>query len=639
MKNNPDFRLPTSIFASPSIGKNEIIKASRSVINNTTDEIKSIMEVSAALSFSREGNPLLRNFFQLIPVILLRNNMSIQKYEKHCRSCIITESEVSDIAGQIHYIWMEEMVKRHPDIETIEENYPDFLPFDQLPKNLIRTYFEFVYIIPIILKKSGYEIIRKSEAKFINREMAEKLARVIHSRYRRLMASPDDKSQNIYNEMYLVGNESIQFTSAFDELSEDVKSSNIDNAFHIPAKLLSIGYKIQASGDPELEMSLPELSDHEIETMARIEHDRWCWERRLSGWKHAEKRDNARKLHNCLVLFDELPEEEKEKDRILVRMIPSLLKDLDLKAAPVSPETAENIPYVKKDWGCISELKTSIGLLKTSLPDPVQEKARESFFQIDSMVENIKNAFTFGKKVQNSFLPSLLDFKEFLPDSFVLYKPKDIVSGDFYFISKINNKIIIAAADCTGHSISAAILTSVCFSNLALATGVKKISDPSKILKFVLPRIEAFFGNNKIVENFRFGMDITVCSLDQDNNVLSFSGFGNPIYYFTQGELNAIKGISSLKSFSQAKKSIATTSIIMNRGDSFYLFSDGVEDQLGENNEKFKPKRFREVLTNICRLPASEQCDILNRKIESWRRASDPDRLQTDDILVIGVNI
>ena len=638
MKKHFEFILPDNVFVSPRVSEKEIVEASKKVNYFLMEEIDNLREKSKSLSFAGEGTKNLK-FVNLISSILISNNLSIQKFDKYCRSCIITEEEVFGIAEHIHETWKEQLLKKYTEKDIIEVKYSDFKPFERLSVSKQKLYFEFVYIIPIAFKKSGYEIIRKSEARFINFSIAEKLARVIHSRYLKSMNSFSEGSLNIYKEMYSAFENSSRFIADFNNLDEDIKLSNIDNAYHISTKLLSIGYIIQDRYDADIEAPLLALNEFEIETMARIEHDRWCWERRLSGWTYSDIRDNNRKLHNCLVPYDELDEAEKEKDRIMVRLIPYLLKDIGFVLTPVSPQLSDNIAYIKKDWGCISELTSSVIRLKSKMTADMAEKTKDDIAKIEFSIDSIKGAFKSGKKVQNCFLPSILEFKEFLPDSFVLYKPKDIVSGDFFYISKQNNMVVLSAADCTGHGISASILTSISYSFLDTAIRKEKITDPAKILKFVLPRIEEFLKHDIHGDSNKFGMDFTVCSLDLEKNTFLYSGFGNPVYYFSKGELKIGKGILSLYKFEQAKKMIKTNTVQLTKGDTFYLFSDGFADQEKENGKKFQQKRFQALLSSIQPLTLNDQCEKLNQTIEEWRRSVDNHQPQTDDILIIGVKI
>jgi serine phosphatase RsbU (regulator of sigma subunit) len=273
------------------------------------------------------------------------------------------------------------------------------------------------------------------------------------------------------------------------------------------------------------------------------------------------------------------------------------------------------------------------------MPDKLIQQLELDLKKVESSIEDLKDAFNSGKEVQNSFLPSVLEFKEYLTDSFVLNKPKDIVSGDFYFISKIDNIIVLSVADCTGHSISAAMLTSVCYYCLDLAVRKRKITDPSKILNFTISRVKEFLRYDRRSNSDKFGMDFTVCTLDTDNNILRFSGFGRPLYYFTDGGLKEIRGIGSNLSYNNAKKVIRTIEIPLSKGDSFYLFSDGYVAQFGQNGKTFKSSRFCDLLREIQDLPSFDQCEKLNQTIEYWRKSTDINQSQTDDILVIGVKI
>jgi serine phosphatase RsbU (regulator of sigma subunit) len=630
--------IPASLFSNHKITEDEIERISLSVSEFCRKELSGIRKKVEKLSLVNDNSQTFQNFTQLVPLLLRHSNINIQQFHKHCRSCIITEAEVFEMAEIIHNKWLEEVIGLSNDPELLSDKYYDFAPFKQLPIEVRMMYCELVFVIPIIFKKAGFEIIRKSESEFFNIEIAEKLARIIYSRYRKSIMELKEASKST-EETSILDERLKQNPPNFDHLSEEMKLSNIDNAYHIPTKLLSIGYKIHYKFEKDVEVPLLVLSEHEIETMARIEHDRWCWERRLSGWSYAKTRDNSKKFHNCLVPYDSLPEEEKGKDRNLVALIPSLLKDINLGAVPLSPEVAEKISYVKKDWGCISELKTSLSRLKSSLPPGLMDQLMPDIKKVETSIEDLKDAFNNGKELQHCFLPSVLEFKEYLSDSFVLNKPKDIVSGDFYFISKIGNEVIISSADCTGHSISAAILTSVCYHCLDIAVRQNRITDPSTILDFAVSGIKEFLKYDKHSNSDKFGMDFTVCSLNTEKNLLRFSGFGRPIYYFKAGEFKEIRGIGSSLSYVQTKKLIRTYDIRLSKGDTFYLFSDGYVAQFGEGGKTFKTSRFIELLNKIQGLALFDQGEKLNHVIEYWRRSSEINQSQTDDILVIGVKI
>ncbi len=164
--------------------------------------------------------------------------------------------------------------------------------------------------------------------------MIRKLARAIHSRYLHEIKNQILKADNYI--FYNPGNLENQYVSDFDDLPDDIKYSNIDNAVHIPTKLLSIGYKIRQVKKGFRPFAL-HLNQEEIETMARVEHIRWSWEKRLNGWVYGNSKDEVIKTHPNLISYEQLSESEKQKDRELVKLIPAFLHDIDYEAFPVSP--------------------------------------------------------------------------------------------------------------------------------------------------------------------------------------------------------------------------------------------------------------------------------------------------------------
>jgi serine phosphatase RsbU (regulator of sigma subunit) len=638
MNLNQKEELLKSLIISQQITEVELNELSTRVENLFKVEIENIYKKIKSLPLVYEKSDTFDNLLQLFYLLLGEWPLNIQQFDKHCHSCIITEAEVSEMSGRVHEEWIQEIKEKWLETDDSEPEYYEMVPFVDLSLTKQKLYYEFIYIIPIVFKKAGYEVIRKSEAQFINISIAEKLARVIHSAYQKSMLAKSGNLQVLYNNLYPdVSSKSIP---DYDDLPESLKLSNLDNAYHLPTKLLSIAYKIQKVEGDEVEIPLLVLTDQEVETMARVEHDRWCWERRLAGWTYGKIRNNDKKHHNCLIPFDDLSQEEQEKDRVVIRLVPSLLKDIAYVAVPVAPELSESITYIKKEWGYISEIKTEFNLLKAQLNKNYAPLPLERITNIELLLRNVKDSFDAGKKVQQSFLPTIFEFKEYLPESFVLYKPKDIVCGDFYFIKKIDDTVILAAADCTGHGIPAAILTATCYNILDMAVRHENITRPSEILNFVIEQLSFIFQYSDKQSGNKFGMDITVCSLNLRSHKLRFSGFGNPLYYFSHGDFNQIKGINSLLDSRSIKEMLRTDEIQLCKGDTFYIFSDGYKDQFGSaDNEKYNVKRFKLLLHDIQILSVAEQCDILNQTIESWRRSSDYHFVQTDDILIIGVKI
>ena len=358
---------------------------------------------------------------------------------------------------------------------------------------------ELNYLIPPQLKKIGYEIIRPDEALKSTSIMIKKLARAIHSRYLQEMRNRDTGDDKDLNDsmLHYPGDSGNQYLTDFENLPDDIKYSNKDNAFHIPTKLLSIGYKIRPVKKGFKSVTL-HLNEAETETMAAIEHIRWSWDKRLNGWIYGNVKDNSNKIHPGLIPFQELSESEKEKDRELVRLIPALLQDIDYEVYPVNPDKIRNLSYAIKPQSSIHkllnetrQLNDEIKNLASSCP-ALDEKVRVINKKIEETISEVQGSYDYAQHIQETFLPDDLFVRECFPDSFVLFKPKDIVSGDFYFFSKQGNLIIFAAADCTGHGIPGALLSTIGYGITDQAVNEIKLTDPPEILHHLYSRMHRF---------------------------------------------------------------------------------------------------------------------------------------------------
>lgn len=564
------------------------------------------------------------------PEIIIELNLGIRPYGESCHSCIISDNEVTNAT--------------HKLLKTVFDNEasPDDLT---LVEQLIQEIF---HSLPFILKQLGFEVYKVLEQDFINEKTAEKLARAIHSRYSKLMMdiTQNPESKKIYTDLYVVDDKNQQyFTKDFDELPDTIKQSNIDNAYHIPTKLLAIGYGIKEREGNE-DIPLLYLSDDNVETMAMVEHNRWSWEKRLNGYRYASKRDDNQKRHDCLIPYDELTELEKEKDRILVRMIPSLLQDIGFIPYALDHQHAETIKYSQRALAKIHHVKHNAENLQKGIESLLNEKniqlpleLKEYFDEIIDGSKEVGAAISSAGTIQKTYLPSTLNFKECLPDSFLLFKPKDIVSGDFYFVAKKFGAVVFIAADCTGHGIQGAILSAICYNYIDQAVNDKNITDPAAIIATVMPRVEYLMRRNEgNVEN-KSGMELAVCTYYPNSNLLFYAGLNRPLYYYSNNQLNELEPTKYRESIDSIVQTIETQIVKMNTGDTAYMFSDGFADQFGgerdNGGERFKTKRFKELLGNIQGKSMLEQREALNQTIEQWRQQAKQE--QTDDIIVIGV--
>jgi len=581
-----------------------------------------------------------------IPVKLVSLNLFIRPFEGFCRTCIITDSEIATLVRMDY-----ERYCRKPVVSGFVKNknnkdkgeIPDIQkPFQNITKDLERFLNELNYLIPVQLKRIGYELIRHEEADIVNMIMVKKLARAIHSKYLH-----EIRNQNMVqtgNGLNISDDFKNKYASDFDDLPVEIKYSNMDNAIHIPTKLLSIGYRIRPVKKGFKPAAL-HLNDKEIETMARVEHLRWSWEKRLNGWTFDDIKNEKKKTHPSLIPYSELDEPEKEKDRELVKLIPALLKDIDYEVFPVNPNRIKKLSYSIKPQSGIHnildetrELNDQIRKL-VKLPAEVEEMVRIRNLKIEEAIIEVEHSYNYAQHIQETFLPDDFYVRECFPDSFILFKPKDIVSGDFYFFSKHNDLIIFAAVDCTGHGIPGALLSTIGYGILDQAVNEIKLNDPPEILHHLYSKIHRFLRRDTDRTGLSDDMDIVLCTLNSRTNILNYSGVKNPLYQVRKDELIEHRATNLLeKRKKEGGYHFTSDTIQLKPGDTIYLCSDGYSDQFGgKYHKKYQTTRLKRFLQNLRECSMPEQSDRLFEEIEQWREEKNEN--QTDDILVIGIRI
>jgi len=254
--------------------------------------------------------------------------------------------------------------------------------------------------------------------------------------------------------------------------------------------------------------------------------------------------------------------------------------------------------------------------------------------QIETKNRDITDSIQYAKRIQGAILPSKKLIKQYLKDSFVLYLPKDIVAGDFYWMDTKGDNILFAAADCTGHGVPGALVSVVCHNALNRAVREFNLIEPAKILDKVTELVIETF--EKSDANINDGMDIALCSLNSKTNELEYSGANNSLYIIRNNELTETKSdkqpigkYSNIKPFTNHKQTLL-------KEDQIYLFTDGYADQFGgEKGKKFKYKQFKDLLLKNNKEPMKKQLDVLFSSFDSWKG----DLEQIDDVCVIGVKI
>lgn len=271
----------------------------------------------------------------------------------------------------------------------------------------------------------------------------------------------------------------------------------------------------------------------------------------------------------------------------------------------------------------------------------VQQKAEIELQskKIEVFYKQVTDSIRYAKRIQEAILPPDSFVKKLLPDSFVLYKPKDIVSGDFYWFEQLNGKTLFAAVDCTGHGVPGAFMSIVGYNLLKQIISKHQITQPALILDELSKGVsETLHQRNYEESTSKDGMDITLCSYDSENHEVEFAGAFNPLFIVREGEIFEIKGNKFPVGIFLEKetKKFTNHKLKVKKGDVLYIFSDGYADQFGgAKGKKFMQSQFRNLLFDIHKKPMPEQHRILNQTIEHWRGNED----QVDDILVIGMRV
>jgi serine phosphatase RsbU (regulator of sigma subunit) len=265
--------------------------------------------------------------------------------------------------------------------------------------------------------------------------------------------------------------------------------------------------------------------------------------------------------------------------------------------------------------------------------------------EIEHQHSEIKASISYAKRIQEAILPSDSLIQKNLKNSFVYYKPKDIVAGDFYWVHilpepngwDVNGDVVLfAAADCTGHGVPGAMVSVVC--NNALNQSVKEfgITQPNLILDKTRELVIDTFSES--IENVQDGMDLALCALNTKTNELEYAGAYNPLWIVRKNsaEIEEIKGNKHHVGKCDLMPSFVNHKVTLNEGDTIYIFSDGFVDQFGgPKGKKLMSARFKKHLLSIQGKSMKEQMDSINQMFNDWKGPLE----QVDDVCVIGVRI
>lgn len=260
--------------------------------------------------------------------------------------------------------------------------------------------------------------------------------------------------------------------------------------------------------------------------------------------------------------------------------------------------------------------------------------------EIEKSHKHITNSINYAKHIQRAVLPKPEFINELLPEHFILFKPLDIVSGDFYFIKQVKNYLLVAAADCTGHGVPGALMSMMGVAMLNEIVQNPAVDSSAKVLTLLRQQIKQSLQQTGEIGEQYYGMDIAFCAINLEDYKMSFAGAHNPCYVLRQTghetECIVLPADPQPLGLHVKEKPFSDQTFQIYSGDVLYIFSDGFHSQFGEkNNSPMKTKRFKEMLSTVYSLPMCEQKQALEKRFNEWKGS----QAQTDDVLVMGIKI
>ena len=335
-----------------------------------------------------------------------------------------------------------------------------------------------------------------------------------------------------------------------------------------------------------------------------------------------------------------------------------------LEALEIARQKKKNVPFILVT-GSVSEefavecmkagvddylLKSSLIRLPSSIEnilsknkvkrekDIVESLHKEllvAYKKIEESSKSITDSINYAKLIQDAMFMDKCTLKNYITDSFIIFRPKDIVSGDFYWFSRQNKKLVVAIVDCTGHGVPGAFMSMIGYGILNEIVNLKRITQPAEILKKMNESLYRALKKSGEHQSYD-GMDLAVCTIDEENSELEFAGANRHLYYLKDKQMEQIKGdrfgiggghMNSPKEFMSHK-------ILFNKGDMMYLFTDGFADQFGgKNGKRMMTKNLVKLIGSTASHCLNDQCYKLNDSLDQWQGKVE----QTDDILLLGL--
>jgi len=250
--------------------------------------------------------------------------------------------------------------------------------------------------------------------------------------------------------------------------------------------------------------------------------------------------------------------------------------------------------------------------------------------------EEITESIKYARRIQEAILPTEKLFEDSFSEHFVFYKPKNIVSGDFYFLRKVNDYIVFAAVDCTGHGVPGAFMSMLGTAFLNDIVRRKEVTKASQILDLLRENVKQSLNQTGKKHEQKDGMDMAICVINTKTNELQFSGAHNPLVLIREGKMIEFKGDRMPVGIHRKEKQFSNHEYTLQKDDKLYVYSDGFADQINDKDRsKYKSKRFKEFLLKTSNISMQEQKQMLHKECISWKGSYK----QIDDVVILGVKI
>ncbi len=378
--------------------------------------------------------------------------------------------------------------------------------------------------------------------------------------------------------------------------------------------------------NPELE-SVITLRDELAFEKALHENTIEVYEHFMENYPEAEQYKEAENHRNNLAYIELLQKTEKLNTLTIQEQKNQIQQE---KAAQMVLAAEAKTLWVSVSILALLAFTVSIGMILIRR-DRVRIINQKQVIEFKN--NQIFDSINYAQKIQQSMLPTESALSAYVNDVFVIYRPKDIVSGDFYWCHEKDENIYLAVADCTGHGVPGSMISMMGINGLNSSLNDFGLNRPDEILNKLREKIVKAFRKE---DNRKDGMDISLCRIDKSKNMLQFSGAHNNLYIIRNGELLELKADRQAIGYQDNMKDFCLHEMELLKGDKLYLFTDGYIDQFGgEKGRKLMKKAFKTLLVQYSKLSMSEMKYHLDRYFDEWKGSEN----QLDDVCVMGVEV